>query len=528
MDENLHKDSLENLFRKNLEDAKLENRDAAPNDWDMPSDQVWEGIGEALNPPAPKGLWLSTKMQLLATAAGLLLLVGVFTCFRSYQKQLSSLSQQVEQLTEQQKNSSEKVNPTTPATTPVETPTDDAAKPSTKPSSPAPANTTSNANNSTTPTTNLANTSAAPSQSNTVEANTNPTSLTDNSQKIAANASPQATEANSDPKQDPEITYPPSTIANASSPSEEIPRQEQSSLPRTSIASLPPLPQLSIANLAATPAAPTLPSGADPIIAPFRAIGNTGFYAGVFYAPSVTFIKFTRRRPNIPNGFDVEKSKLTGFQGFKLGYQWNNRWALEVEGRYGSSSIKTSHDIELEFAKQREREVRPGSFQSDYSYAIPTAYGEVDSDISIFRESGTELDDKAALRLKIEAEHHIQLASIPVVLKYRTGQGPLRLSFRGGVASNFFLKESFEIVATNFERLGISSDPIRTRPGSKRTRKVSFDALAGIGVDFQPTPNWRFSLEPTYALGLRPLFKNARQKIYPRSLSVSAGINYQF
>ena len=45
MDENLHKDNLEDFFKKSFEQL---NQEAPDGDWDTPSNEVWEGVESGL------------------------------------------------------------------------------------------------------------------------------------------------------------------------------------------------------------------------------------------------------------------------------------------------------------------------------------------------------------------------------------------------------------------------------------------------------------------------------------------------
>ncbi len=553
MDENLHKDPLEELFRKKLEDQNLENKSASPDEWDLPADSLWDNIGPAVEftPPA-KGLWLSSKLQLVAIAASILLVIGVFTCFQSYQTQLNSLTQKVEELSSQKelKNSS---NPEETKASSKDNPSTDAPTES-KLSEPA--------LNKQESKTNIASSSEAPII--TENTNSNPTTPpnasldkkdTDRSNKpsntpIVNNAGtttpPPPTDIEKAKEQESADQQNTTWIATAQSPATSpssnpiIPEQDklplkdsgdQTSNTNATIAwtALPTLPTSSIALLDQKPASIVLPKSAKPsIITPASQLARKGFYVGLLYAPTATFIEVQapKRHPSKPG---LKKGKIipTSFQGLKLGYQINSNWAIEIEGLYSNATIEDKTSFQLSYSKQKER--KEGQlYRGNYNSSIPTAYGDLDTEIVLYREENTNIPEQTDINVDLTTKQNLQLLSIPIAAKYRFGRGPIRLTARAGIAANFILEDQVELSVSSIDRLGLSSRNEKYKPVQRGLGKNNFDYLLGIGLDFQAAKNWRFSVEPSFSRAFGPIYKKDKFSATPKKASVALSANYQF
>ncbi len=554
MDENLHKDPLEELFRKKLEDQNLEKKSASPDEWDLPADNLWDKIGSAVEVQAPvKGIWVSSKLQLIAIAASILLIIGVFTCFQSYQTQLNSLSQKVEELSSQKElnnstltNEQEGKLEEVPAT---ETPTkanlpkptlnkqDSKSKLDPSPSE-APATTENRKQNS-------AIRSNPPADKNTLNRNTKPDKASSTS--TAGISSPpdftnpkKTTETTTTTvQQNPELILAEQKPSNSPSSNSAIPLQEKQN-PEDSEAQianpntitwteLPSLSTAQITLLDQKQAIVPLPNTAkQPIIKPVRKLASKGFYAGLLYAPTATFIEVQvpKKHPRRPK-LKKEKTILTAFQGLKLGYQINPNWSIEIEGRYSNATIENENSFELNYSKQKER--KDGQrYEGNYDSSIPTAYGDFDTEIVLFREASTDIPDQTAVNINLASKQTLQLLSIPVLAKYSFGRGPIRLTARAGVAANFILDDQVELSVASIDQMGLSARGSKFNPIKKGLGKNNFDYLLGFGLDFQANKNWRVSLEPTFSRAFSPIYEKGRFTAIPKKASVALAVNYQF
>jgi len=92
MEKYFHKDNLEEYFRKSL--AGLGEK-PSQDDWDMPSDQVWENIEKGIPiHPAPKGVTSIPKLKWFLALIALLLLLISYQLY-TYDKKLNVIAGQV-------------------------------------------------------------------------------------------------------------------------------------------------------------------------------------------------------------------------------------------------------------------------------------------------------------------------------------------------------------------------------------------------------------------------------------------------
>ena len=93
MDENLHKDNLEEFFKNSFNDENIEPSD---DHWDVPSNDVWAGIDESINPVVPPATNSYFNLKWLLAAAASVLIIGLVCYNLSLQRKVNTLTQTIE------------------------------------------------------------------------------------------------------------------------------------------------------------------------------------------------------------------------------------------------------------------------------------------------------------------------------------------------------------------------------------------------------------------------------------------------
>ena len=94
MEENLHKDKLEEFFKNSFDDNNIE---PSEDQWDVPSDAVWTGINESINPAGPSAASASVlNLKWLLAVAASVLIIGLLYYNYTLQRQVTQLKELVE------------------------------------------------------------------------------------------------------------------------------------------------------------------------------------------------------------------------------------------------------------------------------------------------------------------------------------------------------------------------------------------------------------------------------------------------
>ncbi len=565
MEENIPKDPLSELFRKNLRDEELEHTEPSVDEWDLPSDNVWAGLSNNLPSPPPSTPILKTLSTPLTWAAVLVVGVGIAYCIFSYQQKLATLTKQVEALQAQQEQvveaapAEQEATPevaedwttTTPSdkTTPKENQQEEfnLSPPSLPPlkqendQEQGDRNITS-VEQSSTPTSKIekqqnqataaqelrtndpsnplpprppmerkqeSNLVTAPNQSATNTSSSVDPNAVVNEESVVTNDAVGAKEENPTTSQ---------TAANQVDASTSTPMMgDLAMLPTPSLASLAPVTEQAVfqtPNTTTTSIIPKLRSSAQ------------GFYVGAMVAPTSAFIQVKGNSPG-PGTFKRDKILVDATWGLEAGYHLNRRWSVSVGGQYSKLTSQSQHLVALKYSRQRERPGPNQRFESDYEVAIPTAYGEVNTEISLYREVGTMVADDVNVPIKVQTTQQLELLTLPLMVQYRFMDGPLRITAQGGFAGSFVLDNSTEILAANVDRRGLAHQKSRVIKRDRPLRAQNLEYLLGMGLEWQVAPKWQISVEPVFSQTIRPIFDNRQWKSSLVKSALTFGIQYQ-
>ncbi len=568
MEENIPKDPLSELFRKNLRDEELEHTEPSADEWDLPSDNVWAGLSNNLPAPPPSTPMLKTLWTPLTWAAILVVGVGIAYCIFSYQQKLATLTKQVEALQAQQ----EQVVETTP--------TEQEAAPKVAEdwttTTPSDKTTTKENQQKEEQELNFTSPSLPPlNQENdqeqgdhnitSVEQSSTPTSKIEKQQNQVNAAQELRTSDPSNPlpprapmerKQDSNlVTAPSSSTTNTTSSvdpntvvkeesvvandvvvdEEDNPTTSQTAAHQTAasastpmmgdLAMLPTPPLASLAPVKEQAVFQTPNTTTSPIIPKLRSSAQS-FYVGAMVAPTSAFIQVKGNSPG-PGAFKRDKTLVDATWGLEAGYHFNRRWSVSVGGQYSKLTSQSQHLVALKYSRQRERPGPNQRFESDYEVAIPTAYGEVSTEISLYREVGTMVADEVNVPIKVQTTQQLELLTLPVMVQYRFMDGPLRITAQGGLAGSFVLDNSTEILAANVDRRGLVHQKSRVIKRARPLRAQNIEYLLGMGLEWQVAPKWQISVEPVFSQTIRPIFDNRLWKSSLVKSALTFGIQYQ-
>jgi Outer membrane protein beta-barrel domain len=549
MEENLHKDNLEEFFKNSFEN---ENIDPSDDQWDVPSDDVWSGINNSINPvntpnPAPV---LNIK-TFLAVAAGILLLGLVYYNY-TLQNQISELNQ----IIENQVNTIEKLekmvleNGMTEDGEGKDGKTEngmtedggwseefsntvfenEGSKTTEKSSSQSNSKVTSNQNNSQENNSKEQNGSTNKSQNNPNFA-VPPVDKSNKKKDIAEGGLKTGKSSNLTTNNDSNAKDSQLKSSNLKQEKPTNNPSNSSELLENSITVLTPLASKMIyaesnsqdeeitLGLLPVPEIPGSPS--------FKA----GFYVGAHIAPTYTYrnIKSVdgpvlRRLLN-----DQETATYSVGIGLKAGYQFSKNWSVETGLNYYKNTIQAMHRAQIRYESQIERLNSDGNYDSNYQLNLTTSYGEIVTDVAITRNSDTQIDQNDYINLVLKTQQELKYLGVPIAVRFRTAGNKFHFSAKAGFSTNFILQKEVIVKAAVVNRDGIHHR--RTLIDKKFTglKNTTIDVLFGLGVDYDVSKNLSIYFEPTITRSLSPVYQiRGKIKTYPIVTALNIGLSYRF
>ena len=542
MDENLHKDNLEEFFKNSFND---ENIDPSGDLWDVPSEEVWVGIDANINPIAPPASGSFFNLKWMFAVAASVLIIGLVCYNLSLQKKVNTLTEVVEN----QSNTIEKLEKIT-----IEKEIDDRLK------------SDLNKTNSASQSNNIESLSTLPSNNNSTS-NSNQV-FSQKEEKIVSNQS-TSQEKNTvqnnkriddsvnesqflnNKKQNPEFQQN-NEIANGQIENNNVeyvvdeggnPIQENnliddsnsSELPKTSIAVFSPLVTKTIfaeANHSINDSElELLPIAEEDLLPSVASVTRKGFYIGTHIAPTYGYrnIKSVngpvlRRLLN-----EKEKAVYSVSLGLKAGYQFSKNWSVETGLNYYKNSIDSRHVAQVQYESQIERLNSDGDFDSNYQLKLATSYGEIETDIALTRNSDTQIDQNDYINLVLRTRQELKNISVPLAIRYRTSGQKLHFSAKAGISTNFIIQKDARIRATAVNRNGVQHRRTLVDKQFNGLKNTTFDVLFGIGLDYDLSKNLSLYFEPTATHSINPVYSlNGKIKTYPIVAALNIGAAYRF
>ncbi len=558
MEENLHKDNLEEFFKNSFKD---ENIDSSDDQWDVPSDAVWSGINEKINPPAKSTPSAFNFKGLLAIAASILI-VGLVYYNYTLQNQISDLSEVIEN----QKKTIDKLEKmvlekgemeegnngerSVGGSNLVENGKKEEGGRNTKFSNPLIDNSNSKNNYD------------SPQVSNS-EVNSNENNFQKNvaTDKVEGTKNPlnnlqpsDSTVEKSKTKKDIAaensilggssiiIANDASGIKNTQSKSSTSEKSDQkltdqngSTHSENNIALLMPLPYkpifLQANNVFDELTMELLPVSDDDFNSPELPKFKPGFYIGAHIAPTYSYrnIKSVdgpvlRRLLN-----EKEQAVYTVALGLKAGYQFSKNWSVETGLNYYKNTIRSMHLAQVQYQNQIEQLNSDGDYDSNYHLNLSTSYGEIETDIALTRSSDVPIDQNTYINLGFKTKQELKYLGVPLALRYRTAGNKFHFSAKAGISGNFILQKEVTIVAAQSNRMGVRHRRTLVDRKFNGLKNTTFDFLFGIGADYDISKNMSIYFEPMVTHSINPVYNlNGKIKTYPIVASLNLGLSYRF
>jgi Outer membrane protein beta-barrel domain len=199
-----------------------------------------------------------------------------------------------------------------------------------------------------------------------------------------------------------------------------------------------------------------------------------------------------------------EKHEFSYSYGVLMNYRLNKKWVLQ--SGLGITNSTVSVDPKTIFAQQDNTgkvKYRVNS-SSGYGYVLPLYTANPAVGDSLYALTST---------------HTLQYLTVPLVVAREVNKGKFSFSARAGISADILLKGRLETtVEKGFDN---STETISNLQGLK---KLHFNALAGMGIDYAVSRRVTIAFTPTLRVALTSINKGAVVKSYPTSFGFATGI----
>lgn len=560
MKDNYNKDDLEAFFRKELNQQD-------DSGWDIPSDNVWEGIQEGLKDESDKKRpFLFWNWWIVGIF--FVVLLSVLGTYQWQQTQLNSISKQLDQNTQKleailddqpvqvaKKSDDEVLNESTSMNTKEEDVSKNATYQNniitTKRSKSA--TNTITTKNTTTDYEKLviknSNAKAPKSKKKNNRINSTSSTAADDLSLVNPNekikneevADRNITDANESNSQEP-ISNDQSTVAQSTEvKSENLGLQKNINADELVnkkdikyLAPFVPIPKTYLFAIAQSLNPVVSLNTIQPII-PLKK-NKLSFYGGFFTGPSNTFrtIKVTTST-NLKNNLNNQESADWGWStSGRIGLKLGKHWSLETGLMVNEENNRLRQLLKINYRRDQEILNRStGRLESTASLNMSSSRGDIQTDIPVSRNSASRLPTDLQIPVLLRSTRTINSIRIPLTLGYT--QRINRLSFTGriGLAYRIETSETITIneILSRQPGLDIQINDNRIRNFSNFTDDQFIELATGLDINFRFTKRLGISLSPMYFRSLKDVFDNPRVadlEVYPYQFGGQVGLTYQF
>lgn len=489
------KNNLEEFLR-----SHLENYEAADNGWNVPPDDLWEGVKPQINTNAPRsifkpfGKWLPLFLVISASI--------LFTVFQSavHQKEINQLSSELESLKIELSNVSRQVTPAATESLSITKDVGTSDLPQLSKREVAETDRTIQA---------IAQRSIAPANPDMEWLGDLTTSMSVRS----FGATKQVNEIGPEDQNQEEISLELTTIRATSTPLLESEKkfnpEEFAPLSPPTIPELKHQDTLTIANR--TSKVKHLIKGHPSI----------KFSLGSMFAD--------RFLDTIPEGF--ESYVTHEYRGLSLGLnlEWplSRSWYVETGLNYHHYAAESHHHRDFRYSEAKEDV--PGLGPNDFQIRkrFHSAIGHVGTTLVMTHGPLTPAPSEK-IDISFDSDTHAHYLGVPLALKYKLRIGRLGLFLRGGLMGSILVHQHFKVKHLVPHHKDISFKYSDRTTQISDVKKFHLQYLIGAGLDFHVSPYYALHIEPTFSRSLSPLTTIEGVRIGLQTIGIRGGLKLHF
>ncbi len=263
-----------------------------------------------------------------------------------------------------------------------------------------------------------------------------------------------------------------------------------------------------------------------PIPEDIQPVKNTRFYAGAYIAPNFTNSHTkTTRGPLLFRS--MEKETWSHERGVKAGVILDSGWKVSTALGFYDAALMSRQNFRIHYDPTIETPV-DDEYESTYTLSVPSSYGNTDMEVDFRRSSSDQLNEGQYVLLDVITRQRLKFINIPLLVGYEKGIARFTFGIQTGMALNVLKTTTFEAeVKSKSPKFRRYNRPRVTRQLTE-THKFGYDYVLTAGVSYDITPSVRLSFEPVFRTNITPVVSTEDFSNKMNSISLHAGAYLRF
>ncbi len=260
-------------------------------------------------------------------------------------------------------------------------------------------------------------------------------------------------------------------------------------------------------------------------------------FTGAYFGPSFVSNNLKGAQANELNSLmkQQEQSSISFQTGVKIGYQLSDKWTVETGLAYTNSKRQSKHNLRLGYASNNMSLNQQGNYEGTFVSNLSTAYGDIPVEIRLAHDADFDLEDGNMIAFHLDSEQELQLLQIPLSVGYTMGDGPLKVKLSGGAVANLITNNEIRLSppgidapTPEFAELKHRGTQLKNGNEIKGMNKLICSMTAAVSLDYELTKDVHVYVEPAVAKSVTPIYENDEVEVDMMQASILLGVNYFF
>jgi len=193
-----------------------------------------------------------------------------------------------------------------------------------------------------------------------------------------------------------------------------------------------------------------------------------------------------------------EKTEWSPEIGVKAGIMLSDHWSIQSGIGFYSLRQNLIQNYRVDYNPNLEMPTGQNHFESTYALNVSSSYGTSELEIDLRRSEADNVAPGEFINLRVRSKQDIRFITIPILAGYHLKKGNFGLSLKSGISANLLNARKFEVTVNSLHpRMQMR----RSRVGRR------FDEVNSTNVDFSVYPGIQYFLGERINLALEPRFR---------------------
>lgn len=214
--------------------------------------------------------------------------------------------------------------------------------------------------------------------------------------------------------------------------------------------------------------------------------------------------------------------------GIGVGKWQADKWFFSLGAQYGSYDFKSRYNIYLPYDKKHETEIVDGQILSEFSHSLPSARGNINTDLTLTRSQNTDVDDGDIIPLDVAIRRQYREINIPMIVRYAFDSKDRGFMLRSGLNTSILLHQQLNLLNSESHHANVSGKSLVVGQNTEDQKTIQFNALLGLQHRWQINKSLFFDSGMDIILPLRATYTSEQYEHYNPSLNYYISIAKQF